>query len=84
MNPVQLSFPPYPLPVLVNNKDEGYILYIKSNGMFENDEFCVVLCDGGDIRHYTSTQIKIFVNRTYGIEKKFNAHEYAEILFGAK
>lgn len=49
---------------------DGYVLYVKSNGMLENDEFCVILCEGGDIRHFISVDIKIFHNSTYGINKK--------------
>lgn len=37
--------------------------------MFENDIWCVVLCDGGIIRHYTTSQIKIFNNATFEINK---------------
>lgn len=49
---------------------EGYIWYIKDNGMYENDEFTVVLLDGGAVRHFTSDQIKIWSNDTYTIKKK--------------
>ena len=38
--------------------------------MFENDIWCVVLCDGGDVRHYRSDQIKIYMNLTFDIIKK--------------
>lgn len=48
---------------------DGYIWYIKDNGMLENDEFCVVLLKGGHVRHFTSDQIKIWENATYGIRK---------------
>lgn len=49
---------------------EGYIWYIKDNGMYENDEYTVVLLDGGTVRHFTSDQIKIWANDTYTIRKK--------------
>jgi hypothetical protein len=38
--------------------------------MLENDIWCVVLCDGGHVRHYTSDQIKIFYNATFNIKKQ--------------
>lgn len=37
-----------PIPVTTECGD-GYILYIKSNGFLENDEFSVVLLYGGKI-----------------------------------
>lgn len=54
-----------PIPV---NTDlgSGYILYVKSNGMYQNDEFCVVL-ENGDLRHFITTQLKIQRNETYNI-----------------
>jgi hypothetical protein len=58
-----------PIPCIVEDSKEGYILYVKDSGMFDNDEFCVVLKDGGMVRHYLSKDIKIFFNSTYGIKK---------------
>jgi len=48
---------------------DGYIWYIKDNGMFENDEFSVCLCADGTVRHFSSDQVKIYFNETYGIKK---------------
>lgn len=64
-----LTFPPNPIPVTCPLGD-GYILYIKSNGMWENDEFAVVLLDGGYVKHFSSEDIKVWHNATYGINKK--------------
>lgn len=58
-----------PIPVTTDLGD-GYMLYVKSNGMFENDEFTCVLNDTGEIRHFLSSQIKVWSNATYGINKK--------------
>lgn len=60
-----------PIPVVVDddNKD-GYAIYVVSGGTFENDIWCVVLCDGGYVRHYLSNQIKIYNNLTFNINKK--------------
>lgn len=47
----------------------GWIWYIKENGMFENDELTIVLFDGGLIKHFTTEQVKIWHNETYDITK---------------
>ena len=60
-----------PIPVIVEENKEGYILYVTHSGMFENDIFTVVLCDGGFIRHYNSSQVKVYKNATFDI-KPFN------------
>ncbi len=66
-----IVFAPSPIPVIVNDsKEEGWILYVKDSGMFENDEFCVVLCNGGIVRHYVSNQITIHKNATFDIKEK--------------
>lgn len=62
-------FPPGPIPVVVENGKDGYVLYIETSGMLENDLFTVVLCDGGFVRHYNSSQIRIHRNATFNIEK---------------
>lgn len=48
---------------------DGYILYVKPNGYLENDEFAIILCEGGRIMHFLSTDITIYNNATYGIVK---------------
>lgn len=58
-----------PIPV-VTPLGDGYAIYVKSNGILENDEWCVTLCEGGRVYHFLSDQIKIFHNETYGIKKK--------------
>lgn len=59
-----------PIPVVVEENKEGYALYVSDSGMLENDVWCVVLCDGGIVRHYTTDQIRIFHNATFTITKK--------------
>ena len=59
-----------PIPVLVEGKQDGYAIYVTEGGTLENDIWCVVLCDGGIVRHYMSDQIKIYANSTFGISKK--------------
>jgi hypothetical protein len=58
-----------PIPVIVENDKEGYAIYVTNSGTFENDVWCVALCDGGRIRHYTSSQIRMYVNSTFDITK---------------
>lgn len=48
---------------------DGYVWYIKDNSILENDEYAVILCNGGEVKHFTSDQIKIWHNETYGISK---------------
>lgn len=48
---------------------DGYVWYIKPNGFMENDEITVILKNGGDVKHFTTSQIKIYHNETYGINK---------------
>jgi hypothetical protein len=58
-----------PIPVITEDGKEGYAIYVESSGMFENDIWCVVLCDGGIIRHYNTSQLKVHYNATFGINK---------------
>jgi hypothetical protein len=61
-----------PIPVVVEGNRDGYALYVRDGGAFENDIWCIVLCDGGYVRHYMSDQIRVYVNATLGIEKNGN------------
>lgn len=58
-----------PIPVVVEENKDGYAIYVSNSGIFENDIWCVVLCDGGIVRHYRSDQIKIHHNATLDILK---------------
>ena len=58
-----------PIPVVVEDGKEGYAIYVTNSGMYENDVWCVVLCEGGAVRHYTTNQIKIYANATFEISK---------------
>ncbi len=66
-----IAFPPTPVKVHTT-KGDGIIFYIKDNGPYFNDEFCIILNDGGDLLHMTTTQVKICDNPPYGIIKKEN------------
>jgi hypothetical protein len=65
-----VTFPPYPIPVLVENNKEGYLLYIESGGQHENDTWTIVHKDGGIVRHYLTSQVLIIKNATFDIVKK--------------
>lgn len=58
-----------PIPVVTQDNEEGYAIYVESSGMFENDIWCVVLCNGGIIRHYNTSQIRIHKNSTFEINR---------------
>ena len=58
-----------PIPVVVEEEKDGFAIYVSDSGAFENDVWCVVLCEGGIVRHYLSDQIKIYNNATFGIKK---------------
>lgn len=61
-----------PIPVIVEDNKKGFAIYVSNNGMYENDVWCVVLCEGGIVRHYLTKQIKVEFNATYQIEKQIN------------
>lgn len=59
-----------PIPIVTNDGEEGYAIYVTNGGTFENDIWCVVLSNGGHIRHYQSDQLKIYYNATFNIHKE--------------
>lgn len=62
-----------PIPVVIKlTKQDGYAIYVESGGMYENDIWTVVLCDGGIIRHYRTDQIVIHKNSTFDINDGLN------------
>jgi len=65
---MSITFCENPIPV-VTPLGAGYVIYVKSNGMLENDEWAIALEEGGDVRHFLSDQIQIFHNKTYNIQK---------------
>jgi hypothetical protein len=58
-----------PIPVVVEGDKDGYAIYVTDGGSFENDLWCVVLCESGVVRHYRSDQILVYHNETLGIKK---------------
>lgn len=58
-----------PIPVVVEGA-EGYAIYVRDGGTWENDIWCVVHCETGIVRHYRSDQIRMHYNGTFDIRKK--------------
>lgn len=63
-----ITFCPFPLPV-VTPLGDGFVIYVNEGQMFEDACWAVALKEGGQIRHFTSNQIKVWHNETYGIQK---------------
>lgn len=61
--------PKNPIPV-VTPEGDGYVIYIKENGMHENDVWTVVLKDSGRVLHFLTNHIKIYNNNTYDIKRQ--------------
>ena len=57
-----------PIPV-VTPLGEGYAIYVRDGGTFENDIWCVALEDS-TIKHFRTDQIKIWKNATFDIKDK--------------
>jgi hypothetical protein len=45
---------------------DGYAIYTRDSGTFENDVWTVVLSDGS-VRHFRTDQIKVYANATFDI-----------------
>lgn len=60
-----------PIPVIIKETGaEAMAIYVNSGGSFENDIWCVVVCEGGDIIHVRTDQIKMYNNKTFDIAGK--------------
>lgn len=67
-----ITFCPIPIPVVVENDKEAYVIYVESSGQWENDIWTCVLCDGGLVKHYSTSQVVIHQNLTFDLKKKTN------------
>jgi hypothetical protein len=61
-----------PVPV-VTPLGDGYAMYVRDGGTWENDVWCVVLLDSS-IKHFRIDQIRIWKNGTFGIRVDSNMH----------
>ncbi|HEY6437886.1 MAG TPA: hypothetical protein VIY47_14945 [Ignavibacteriaceae bacterium] len=58
-----------PIPVKTPLGD-AYAIYVYHNGMYDDDEWTCAMMEDGQVRHFVSSQIKLWNNQTYGILKK--------------
>lgn len=63
-----------PLPV-VTPLGDGYAIYVRDGGTWENDIFAVVLNNGGKLLHFRSDQIRVWKNETFGITLDSNIRD---------
>ncbi len=56
-----------PMPV-VTPLGDGYAIYTRDGGSFENDIWTIVLEEGGRVLHFRTDQIKIYKNATLDIK----------------
>ena len=59
-----------PIPVITPDGKEAYAIYVTNSGTFENDVFCCAMCDGGQLLHLTTSQLRIHHNATFDIKKQ--------------
>lgn len=64
-----ITFAPYPIPVNTQ-LGEGYVIYVESSSMLENDVWTICLCESGIVKHFTTDQITISKNYTFQINEK--------------
>lgn len=48
-----------PIPVTTKLGD-GYAIYVNPSGPLKDDKWCVVMKNGGQVRHFLSNQIRIY------------------------
>ena len=56
-----------PMPV-ITPMGEGYAIYVRDGGTFENDIWAVALEEGGKILHFRVDQLRIYKNSTFNIK----------------
>ena len=66
---MSITFCPIPVPVIVEENKEGYLLYVESSSTFENDCWTIILKEEGIVRHYLTNQVRIHKNATFSIIK---------------
>lgn len=77
---------PYPIPVMVtdDNNEEGYVLYVESSAQWENDIWTVCLTNGGIVRHYNTSQIRVYKNATFEIKTKEEKAKKEQVIIDIK
>ncbi len=64
-----IAFAERPIPVMTP-LGGGYVVYVESSTLWENDVITVALLDGGQWRHFRSNDIQSWHNETFGIQKQ--------------
>ena len=64
-----ITFTPYPIPV-DTPLGKGYLVYVESSKQFENDLWKCCIKESGEVKHFTTAQIKIEKNYTFEINTK--------------
>jgi hypothetical protein len=54
---------------VVTPMGDWYAIYVVSSGMFENDVWTVCMSEDGSIKHFNSSQVRMWQNATFGIKK---------------
>jgi len=52
---------------------DGYAIYVRDGGTWENDIWCVVLSDGGRILHFRADHLRMWQNATFNISSSKDA-----------
>jgi len=73
-----ITFAPFPIPVIVEGIGECYIVSQTNSGTFEDDLFLVAKCDGGQMFHVRTSQMKMHFNATMGISKDPVANKWTD------
>ena len=66
----KIFFAPYPIPAIVEQNKDGYLLYVQSGEQYSNDIWTIVHREGGLVRHYLSSQVLVASNATFSIQKQ--------------
>lgn len=72
-----------PMPV-VTPLGPAIAIYVTHNPVFEDDEWTCALNEGGQVRHFTTSQIKMWHNGTYGISKSVDMKDVLPMSAEAK
>ena len=67
------------MPVLTPVGD-GYAIYVQSGGVFDNDVWTVCMCKDGSVKHFETSQVRMWQNATFGIKKGQSTDEGIEHL----
>lgn len=64
-----ITFAPFPIPVVVDGLGDCLVVSQTNSGTFEDDLWTIAKCDGGQMLHVRTSQMKMHHNTTMGISK---------------